>query len=388
MRFALASILLAAAVSGCTESSYLDDDQGADINDGIRDDEKADGATGIEVMSRIRPGASGATDIKLSAAAPRQGFIFFASEGAKVSIENTQAGSQAGADTLIKVYGPRLSDGSYPKTLATDEDSGYGKLARIKELPITIPGFYLIEVTNGAKVTTPGDVKTRLSISCRDGECDSALPVAPLGNDIKWYQRAAERKALSLQAYTLATARLEEKASSLTSFAVVMDIDETTLDNSTIQHERADLGLGFSQRAWTAWVDRKAAAPIPGALAFTKRVRELGGKLVFVTNRLEATECAQTRENLAKEGFEFDGMLCKTTTSDKNPRFDAITNGTTGIAGLAATPIALFVGDNIQDFPLLTQDVRKQPDSAFAKFGDSFWLIPNPMYGSWEKNLD
>ncbi len=376
------------AMVGCTESSLLEDDQGADLNDGIRDDDKADGATGIEVMGRLRPGAAGKLDVKLTAGTPRQGFIFFASEGAKVSIENTQTGSQSGADTKLVVYGPRLSDGSYPKTLATDEDSGFGKLARIKELPISIPGFYLVEVTRGAAVAPNSEIKTRVQFSCRDGSCDTDLPVAPLGNDIKWYQRSAERRALSLQAYALATAKLEAKAATLSSFAVVMDIDETTLVNSTIQHERADLGLGFSQAAWADWVNRTAAPAIPGALAFTQRVHELGGKLIFVSNRRAATECPQTEVNLRTEGVAFDGMLCKTTTSDKNPRFASITGGTSGIAGLAAMPIAMFVGDNIQDFPLLTQDVRKQPDSAFASFGDSFWLIPNPMYGSWESNAD
>jgi 5'-nucleotidase (lipoprotein e(P4) family) len=383
MRSILASVLF---LTACTDSSsLLDDDGGADLNDGIRDDDKADGATGIEVMSRLRPGT---VDVKLTAPSPRQGFIFFASEDSKVTLEVTHAGSQETADTLIKVYGPRLSDGSYPKTLATDEDAGYGKLSRVRDLAISIPGFYLVEVTNGAKVTTPGDVKVRLKLSCSAGTCDSELPVAPLGNDIKWYQRAAERKALSLQAYSLATAKLEQKAAALSQFAVVLDIDETTLDNSTIQHERADLGLGFSQAAWTAWVNRKAATPIPGALGFTRRVRELGGKVVFVSNRLAATECAQTEDNLHAQGFEYDGILCKTTASEKNTRFQSIIDGTTGISSLPALPIAMFVGDNIQDFPGLTQDIRKRPDVAFAKFGDELWIIPNPMYGSWEKNLD
>jgi predicted secreted acid phosphatase len=40
------------------------------------------------------------------------------------------------------------------------------------------------------------------------------------------------------------------------------------------------------------------------------------------------------------------------------------------------------------DFPLLTQDLRKQPASAFAQFGEDYILIPNPMYGSFDKNLD
>ena len=48
----------------------------------------------------------------------------------------------------------------------------------------------------------------------------------------------------------------------------------------------------------------------------------------------------------------------------------------------------MFVGDNIQDFPALTQDLRHQPDSAFAEFGEKYILIANPMYGSFDKNLD
>ncbi|MBA2543667.1 MAG: hypothetical protein H0V17_28755, partial [Deltaproteobacteria bacterium] len=151
---------------------------------------------------------------------------------------------------------------------------------------------------------------------------------------------------------------------------------------------RADLGLGYSPVTWGQWVDERAALPLPGALAFTKKVKALGGKLIFVSNRVAAFECGPTEDNLKAQGFVYDGILCKAGPSDKNPRFDSITAGTTGIAGLAAMPTLMYIGDNIQDFPLLTQDVRKQPDAAFASFGDSFWLLPNPMYGSWEKNLD
>jgi predicted secreted acid phosphatase len=43
-----------------------------------------------------------------------------------------------------------------------------------------------------------------------------------------------------------------------------------------------------------------------------------------------------------------------------------------------------FLGDNIRDFPGLGQSVREQPDQAFAAFGTRFFLLPNPMYGSWE----
>ena len=166
-----------------------------------------------------------------------------------------------------------------------------------------------------------------------------------------------------------------------------LDVDETILDNSQYQQSRLDLGVGFSPASWTAWVNQKAARAIDGAAAFTQEVESLGGKVVLVTNRKDVVECPQTQDNLHAVGVVFDAILCQTGPSDKNPRFDAVAAGT-AVPGLAAVNVVMFVGDNIQDFPLTTQDIRKQPDSAFAAFGDRFIIIPNPMYGSWEKNAD
>jgi 5'-nucleotidase (lipoprotein e(P4) family) len=148
-----------------------------------------------------------------------------------------------------------------------------------------------------------------------------------------------------------------------------------------------DLGLGFSPASWTAWVNRQAATPLDGAAAFIATAKQLGGKVVFVTNRMQATECAQTEANLAAAGIRYDGIFCKTDTSDKNPRFLAVQNGTAA-PSLPALDVLLFIGDNILDFPMLSQDLRKQPANAYAKFGEDFVLLPNSMYGSWEKNSD
>ena len=377
MRTLLASFLFASVVTACTAEGGIEG-EGADING---EEEKADGAQGIEVTARLRPGT---VDAKLTTAIPRPGYIFYADEGAKVTLEVTRAGSSAGLDTVLKVYGPRLSDGSYPKTIATDDDAGYGKLSKIKELEIAIPGFYLVEVTSPA---APAEAAARVKLSC-SGTCDSELPVAPLGLDIVWIQRSAERKALSLAAYQQATKKLEAKVAQGVpeTWGVVLDLDETTLDNSPYQKARADLGLGYSPRSWVAWVNERAAQAIPGAPAFIARVQQLGGKVVFVSNRHASRECAQTQDNLSALGISWDAMLCKTGTSDKNPRFEQIETGQG--TGLPPTTVLMYIGDNIQDFPGLTQELREQPDAAFAAFGETNFLLPNPMYGSWEKNAD
>ena len=78
-------------------------------------------------------------------------------------------------------------------------------------------------------------------------------------------------------------------------------------------------------------------------------------------------------------------MLCRPDAgpSDKNPRFEAVARGT---AGLPPLDVVAFVGDNVQDFPELDQAIRARSDEAFAEFGGRFFMLPNPMYGSWERN--
>jgi 5'-nucleotidase (lipoprotein e(P4) family) len=170
------------------------------------------------------------------------------------------------------------------------------------------------------------------------------------------------------------------------SWAVVLDADETVLDNSLYMLERAQAGVPFNTESWRAWCTRREATPLPGAAAFLSRVRALGGRIAIVTNRTMA-ECPDTEAVFLAQGLAYDVMLCKPDggPSDKTPRFEAVTHGTTS-AGLPPLEIVAFIGDNILDFPGQSQAIRGQGDEAFAAFGARFFVLPNPMYGSWERN--
>jgi len=185
-----------------------------------------------------------------------------------------------------------------------------------------------------------------------------------------------------------ATLHVEREAASRPSggWAVILDADETVLDNSLYQVEREREGKPFDPPSWKAWTDRREALPLPGASAFLARVRELGGKIAIVTNRWQI-ECPATEDVFRKHGLAWDVMLCMPNggPSDKNPRFEAVANGTTP-AGLPPLEVVAFVGDNIQDFPKLSQAIRKEPDAAFERFGARYFVLPNAMYGSWERN--
>jgi 5'-nucleotidase (lipoprotein e(P4) family) len=214
----------------------------------------------------------------------------------------------------------------------------------------------------------------------------TAPPVSSPSNDVKWSRVSAEHRAIYLETYHAATERLTALASGRAqgSWAVILDADETVIDNSEYEAGRIPFGGSFDAKSWTAWVMEGRAAALPGAVAFTSRVHELGGKVVIVTNRDDA-ECPITRSNLQSVAIRADLVLCKTTTDDKNPRFDAVQNGSAA-PGFPAMTVLEWLGDNIQDFPHLSQSIRNEPDSAFSRFGDSFFALPNVMYGSWQSN--
>ena len=110
----------------------------------------------------------------------------------------------------------------------------------------------------------------------------------------------------------------------------------------------------------------------------------MGGHVVIVTNR-DDVRCEPTRANLDRLGLEPDLVLCKPPEeSDKNLRFERVQRGTAS-PELPALTVVAWIGDNIQDFPGLTQGVRGDP-TAFSPFGHYYFVIPNPMYGSWERN--
>ena len=211
-----------------------------------------------------------------------------------------------------------------------------------------------------------------------------ALPGTPLPNDIRWVRSAAEHDAIFLQTYRAATAEVREEAARRRpgTWAVILDADETVLDNSEYQRRLARSGGTFSSDTWNAWVREEEAAALPGATEFIATVQDLGGRVAIVTNR-DASVCPETRANLVALGIRPDAVLCQTGPSDKNPRFELVRSGATP-EGLPPLEVIVWVGDNIQDFPELTQAAAAAP-GALAPFGERYFLLPNPMYGSWER---
>jgi 5'-nucleotidase (lipoprotein e(P4) family) len=213
---------------------------------------------------------------------------------------------------------------------------------------------------------------------------------------ILFMQKAAEYRALSYQAFNLARMQLDTdfekknlkkltKAERKKARAVVVDVDETVLDNSPHQAFIVINRLPFAQDVWTQWVNQRKAKAIPGAAEFLNYASQKGVKVFYVTNRDEIHRQA-TIDNLKQTGFpdaSDETVLVRSTESGKEARRQKI---------MEKYRIVLLIGDNLNDLSNVFE--RKSVADRFAEvdktremFGRKFIVLPNAMYGDWESAI-
>ncbi|MGC6492402.1 MAG: 5'-nucleotidase, lipoprotein e(P4) family [Myxococcota bacterium] len=214
-----------------------------------------------------------------------------------------------------------------------------------------------------------------------------------------WTRTSAERDAVTTVVWDAAAEAAERGAAdaSIDLFpsdgrpadatpAVIVDVDETVLDNSVYQARLLESGGSYELTSWNAWCDEAAAPAIPGALAFAKRADAAGVRIFYVTNRRAVTEDA-TRKNLQALGFPIDASVDTVLlrdereewrTGDKTPRREHVA---------ANHRVVALVGDTLGDFIEdggLGIDARRALVAEHAdKFGQVWFMLPNPMYGGW-----
>lgn len=168
---------------------------------------------------------------------------------------------------------------------------------------------------------------------------------------------------------------------------VILDVDETVLDNSLYQLELIRDDGQFDPKRWNEFVDRRVSTVVEGAAEFLQACRSADVKVFFVTNRDAAVEAA-TRENLISQKLmtstDPDRILSKGEfpdwTSDKTSRRQAVAQ---------KYRVLLLVGDDLNDFVSaknLTVDQRQQLYNRYQNnWGRSWFVLPNPNYGGWEQ---
>ena len=226
-------------------------------------------------------------------------------------------------------------------------------------------------------------------------------PASDLLNAVLWMQRSVEYKASALTAFALARIRLDqaladpnwtgaprEQTGAYQSLptAVILDIDETILDNSGYQAWMVLKGTTFDPKTWNAYVNTMTSLPIPGALEFAQYADSKGVKVFYVTNRTAEEEPA-TRKNLEKFGFPMGGNADTMLMTRKQPEWGSA-KGTRRAHVARSYRVLLNVGDNFGDF---VDEFRgneaerlKVLEQHKDRWGREWIMIANPSYGSFE----
>jgi len=205
---------------------------------------------------------------------------------------------------------------------------------------------------------------------------------------VLWQQTAGEYQALCYQAFNLAKLQIDNMLANQidpSTSAIVVDIDETTIDNSPYQAELILKGEQYHSDTWNDWCRLLQAEAVPGALEFMKYAKEKGFQLYYISNRKEEVE-AETIENLKKIGFPMadkEHVFIRTDESSKLNRRAMVEEN---------CEIVLLIGDNLADFSenyegLSMEERSSQVDNDKAMFGVNYIVLPNPMYGDWEGTI-
>jgi 5'-nucleotidase (lipoprotein e(P4) family) len=171
-----------------------------------------------------------------------------------------------------------------------------------------------------------------------------------------WVAESRAWHHLSKQRFAEAARYVERTSTHTKHFAVVLDIDQTVLNNISYHVVQDRKGAAFTPNTWRDWVEERAAVAVPGALPFIARVNALGGHVALVTNR-RSYEAHATIDNLAKIGLVkgrdyelLDTYAWPDGAKEKDARFRQVDAELSKRFGVPVTTIA-YLGDQSTDAP-------------------------------------
>ena len=207
-------------------------------------------------------------------------------------------------------------------------------------------------------------------------------------NNIQTFNNASKALDMALKDKTW-TAALEQKDNFVSKDpAIIIDVDETVLDNSSFQSRTILSGLSYPN-GWAKWVNESMATAVEGVYEFLHYANESNVKIFYVTNRLESFR-EPTIRNLKSLGLPFDDNLNSLIMrEDENVR-----DKTKRRKNIAEDyRIVLLLGDQLTDFISTKEayvyhsDRKKLANKYSDMWGSKWFMITNPTYGRWELSI-
>lgn len=228
-------------------------------------------------------------------------------------------------------------------------------------------------------------------------------------NAVAWTQLSVERAMLYRQTYSSAHDHLlgalkdkswdalskEDRSQSLKGLkpAIILDIDETVLDNSPYQARLVRNGESYDEFTWARWCREAKARALPGAVEFTRFAASKGVTVFYLSNR-SADLNDVTLANLRSAGFpvkEDENVFLGLGTVVKGCEQNGSEKGCRRQLVAAKYRVLMQFGDQIGDFVDVLSNTLDGRQEAVAPYldwvGKRWFVLPNPTYGSWEPAL-
>ena len=172
--------------------------------------------------------------------------------------------------------------------------------------------------------------------------------------------------------------------------AVILDVDQTVLDNIAYQARLIETNTYYPQ-GWKEWCEEEQADYMPGVESFLNKASELGIEVFFITNRDVNVEQA-TKNNLEKLGFKFTKNLDQLLMKNEKPNWGSNKNSRRSLVA-ENYRIVMMVGDNLGDFVdgsdnKASAEIRLKAAEKYSEMWGTHWfMLANPTYGDWENTI-
>jgi acid phosphatase len=268
--------------------------------------------------------------------------------------------------------------------------------------------LFVASLLLGGCATHPAATAHATPASVAAAETEQGPPADDSLNATAWFQTSVERDLVYTAIYRAAGEHLDtalkdrrwdalpkdERTNDASKLppAIIVDVDETVLDNSPSQVRQIRERRGFDEAAWGAWVNERKAKPLPGAAEFLNAAAARGVTVFYVSNR-DASLADATVANLRQAGFplkdasQFLGLGtavegCEQNGSEKTCRRQLVAS---------RYRVLMQFGDQVGDFVQILANTPEGRRAAITPYmdwiGTRWWPLPNPVYGSWEPAL-
>ena len=206
-------------------------------------------------------------------------------------------------------------------------------------------------------------------------------------NNLQTYLNATEALERALEDSSWSAALEQKENFSDKPPAIIIDIDETVLDNSPFQSRTILSGLSYPN-GWSEWVNESKANAVEGVYDFLHYANDKEVEIYYLTNRLESFR-DPTIKNLINLGLPFknENMLLmrkEQNSRDKTERRKLVAD---------KNRVVLIIGDQLTDFISTKEayvfhtDRKKLAKKYSDMWGTKWFMITNPTYGRWELSI-